>query len=210
MLIIFHILLVLKIGRKYWIHIYLRYVFKIHCHLHAVIQKRHLNVSLLLIIALFSFSGCTDDHIFETKTVGVGQNVTLTCTRQRSWHSTYLFWIRLVSGTFPEFLGGTLAIDLEVVEQTRHITAKQEPGTFVLHITETQLSDTAVYYCIKVKKLSMIFLKGIFLRIKGKYSKKSNRNFRITFMFFNFLFFYTHKVGICCINMKVIRLTALY
>uniref|UniRef100_A0A8D0AII8 Ig-like domain-containing protein n=1 Tax=Sander lucioperca TaxID=283035 RepID=A0A8D0AII8_SANLU len=103
---------------------------------------------------------------FWTKTVGVGQNVTLTCTRQRNWHSTNLFWIRLVSGTFPEFLGGTIAYDFSVFE-TRRITAKQEPGTFVLHITNTQISDTAVYYCIKVRQSYMTFSKGIFLRIKG-------------------------------------------
>ncbi|XP_034739798.1 uncharacterized protein LOC117951919 [Etheostoma cragini] len=117
-------------------------------------------------LLLLKIGGCTDDHTFETKTVGVGQNVTLTCTRQKNWHSTTLFWIRIVSGTFPEFLGGTIAYDFNVFE-TRRITAKQEPGTFVLHITNTQISDTAVYYCIKVRQSNMTFLKGFFLRIKG-------------------------------------------
>lgn len=99
--------------------------------------------------------------------------MTLTCPRQRTWRSQ-LFWIRLVSGTFPEGLGGTLALDYERVEKTRHITAKQEPGTFALHISETQISDTAVYYCIKVTQLKMTFLKGIFLQIRGKSGKKNN------------------------------------
>ncbi|XP_039669011.1 uncharacterized protein LOC120566555 [Perca fluviatilis] len=63
-------------------------------------------------------------------------------------------------------LGGTIAYDFDVFE-TRRITAKQEPGAFVLHITNTQISDTAVYYCIKVRKSNMTFSKGIFLRIKG-------------------------------------------
>ncbi|XP_044219860.1 signal-regulatory protein beta-2-like [Thunnus albacares] len=120
------------------------------------------------ILLMLGIGRCTDDHIFATKTVGVGQNVTLTCMRQKSWQSTSLFWIRLVSGTFPEILGGTFAFDYEVVDTvTHHITTKQEPGTFVLHINKTQLSDTAVYYCIKVKKSHMTFLSGIFLRIKG-------------------------------------------
>ncbi|XP_068590507.1 signal-regulatory protein beta-2-like [Cebidichthys violaceus] len=110
---------------------------------------------------------CNKDGIFETKTVGVGQNVTLTCDRRHSWQSTYLFWIRLVSETFPEILGGTIAHDYDVVKETRHITAKQEPGKFVLHINKTQLSDTAVYYCMKVSLSTMTFSKGIFLRIKG-------------------------------------------
>ncbi|XP_040903639.1 signal-regulatory protein beta-2-like [Toxotes jaculatrix] len=111
---------------------------------------------------------CTDDHIFETMTVNVGDNVTLTCNRQTSWVWTYLFWIRLVSGTFPEVLGGTLAYDYDGVKKTHRITAKQESGQFVLHISNTQLSDTAVYYCIKVTQSNMRFLKGIFLRIKGQ------------------------------------------
>ncbi|XP_054453108.1 signal-regulatory protein beta-2-like [Anoplopoma fimbria] len=113
------------------------------------------------------FSGCTDDRIFETRTVNVGQNVTLTCARQKTWLSTYLFWIRLASETFPEILGGTLAHDYNVEKETRHITTKQEPGTFVLHISKTQFNDTAVYYCIKVRNSNMTFSKGIFLRIKG-------------------------------------------
>ncbi|XP_044060977.1 uncharacterized protein LOC122880189 [Siniperca chuatsi] len=125
---------------------------------------------LFYILLVVKIGRCTDDQNFEAKTVGVGENVTLTCTRQRTWHLTYLFWIRLVSGTFPEILGGTLSYDFEGVDETNHITAKQEPGTFVLHITKTQLSDTAVYICIKVQNRNMTFLKGIFLRIKGQES----------------------------------------
>ena len=127
---------------------------------------------MLLILALIFFPGCTNDHIFAIKTVDVGQNVTLTCNRQKSPQST-LFWIRLVSGTFPEILGGTYSFNYKAVDQyNHHITAKQGPGTFVLRITETQLSDTAVYYCIKVKNTHMTFLSGTFLRIKGKYKQQ--------------------------------------
>ncbi|XP_070818303.1 signal-regulatory protein beta-2-like [Chaetodon trifascialis] len=109
----------------------------------------------------------TDDQIFETRTVDFGQNVTLTCERSTSWVSTQLFWIRLVSGNLPEILGGTLTFAYDGVNKTGHITAKQEPGTFILHISETKLSDTGVYYCLKVKQLHMALLKGTFLRIKG-------------------------------------------
>lgn len=94
--------------------------------------------------------------------------MTLTCTRNKSWLQTHLFWIRLVSGTFPEVLGGTLSHDLDRVDVTRHITVKQGPGTFVLNISKAQVTDSAVYYCIKVQRSQMTFLKGIFLRIKGK------------------------------------------
>ncbi|KAL7395376.1 hypothetical protein ABVT39_015400 [Epinephelus coioides] len=123
-------------------------------------------VIIFYLLLMLRVGRCTDDHIFETKTVGVGQSVTLTCPRDRL-STSYFFWIRLVSGTFPEFLGGTIAADFGVDVETRRITAKQEPGTFVLHITETQLRDTAVYYCIKVTQSKMTFLRGTFMRIKG-------------------------------------------
>uniref|UniRef100_A0A4W6F945 Ig-like domain-containing protein n=1 Tax=Lates calcarifer TaxID=8187 RepID=A0A4W6F945_LATCA len=110
---------------------------------------------------------CGNDHIFETKTVDVGDDVTLTCPRKTTWLASDLFWIRLVPGTFPEALGGMIAYNFDRVKKTNHMTAKQEPGLFVLHFSKTRLSDTAVYYCIKVEQRNMTFLKGIFLRIKG-------------------------------------------
>ncbi|XP_059202919.1 uncharacterized protein LOC131982314 [Centropristis striata] len=123
-------------------------------------------LTIFQILLLLNMGRCTDCHTFEMKTVAVAQNVTLTCARQRL-SGTFLFWFRLVSGTFPETLGGTISADLGVRVESRCITAKQEPGTFVLHINETQLSDTAVYYCIHVKGRNMTFSKGIFLRVKG-------------------------------------------
>ncbi|XP_071385671.1 signal-regulatory protein beta-2-like [Centroberyx affinis] len=110
---------------------------------------------------------CTDDQIFMTKTAHVGESVTLTCMRQKSWNPGNLFWIRLVAGNLPEVLGATFTFDYPGVNETPRITAKQKPGQFVLHITETELSDTAVYYCMKVQQLSLTFLNGAFLRIKG-------------------------------------------
>uniref|UniRef100_A0A3Q1H6W3 Ig-like domain-containing protein n=1 Tax=Anabas testudineus TaxID=64144 RepID=A0A3Q1H6W3_ANATE len=94
------------------------------------------------------------NQTFETKTVSVGENVKLTCPRQSSDTATNLYWIRLVSGKMPEFLGGTFSFNYTSVNetpqhQTPHITAKQEPGTFVLKISETELSDTGLYDCIK-------------------------------------------------------------
>ncbi|XP_036932373.1 signal-regulatory protein beta-2-like isoform X1 [Acanthopagrus latus] len=110
---------------------------------------------------------CTDDLNFEMKTVDVGDDVTLTCARQKSWLSTKLFWIRLVSGNMPELLGGTHSFDFYGVDKTPRITAKQGNGTFLLHISEAQLSDTGLYYCLKQKQLNMTFLEGTFLRIQG-------------------------------------------
>ncbi|XP_045885953.1 uncharacterized protein LOC123957303 [Micropterus dolomieu] len=121
---------------------------------------------VLYSLLMFTVGRCTDDQNFVTKTVG--EDVTLTCTRQKSNLSqATLFWIRLVSGNFPEFLGGTFDFDYDGVNEISRITAKQEPGTFLLHISKTNLSDTGVYYCIKVDELDITFVKGTFLRIKG-------------------------------------------
>ncbi|XP_062282199.1 uncharacterized protein LOC133986396 [Scomber scombrus] len=110
-------------------------------------------------------AGCADDKIFVTETVGVGDDVTLTCTRPTK--TTTLFWIRLVAGNLPEFLGGTYSFAHDGVNKTPRITTKQEPGTFVLHINKAELSDTGLYYCINVAELNMTLLKGTFLRIEG-------------------------------------------
>lgn len=101
------------------------------------------------------FSGCSDVEIIETKTVGVGDYVKLTCTCKST---ETLLWIRLVSGVFPELLGGTLAFDYNAVNKIPRITANQEPGKFFLHINETELSDTGFYYCIKANQLKMTIL----------------------------------------------------
>nr|XP_046261696.1 uncharacterized protein LOC124067944 [Scatophagus argus] len=111
---------------------------------------------------------CTDDVIVEMKTVGVGDDVTLTCTRQKAQDgTTALFWIRVVSGNLPEFLGATYTFDYKGINQTPRITAKQGPGTFLLHIKETKRSDTGLYYCVKVYLRDMKFLNATFLIIKG-------------------------------------------
>ncbi|XP_078145361.1 signal-regulatory protein beta-2-like [Centroberyx gerrardi] len=111
---------------------------------------------------------CTDDQIFVTKTAHVGETVTLTCIRDNFLHSGTLFWIRLVAGNLPEVLGATFTFDYDAVNETPRITAKQEPGQFVLHITKTKTIDTAFYYCIRVEQRSMRFLNATFLRIKGQ------------------------------------------
>ncbi|XP_049895722.1 uncharacterized protein LOC126387225, partial [Epinephelus moara] len=124
-------------------------------------------VIIFYLLLMLRVGRCTDDHVFETTTVEVGDDVTLNCTRQTSINQETLFWIRLVSGKTPEFLGGTFAFDYKDVNKTPHITAKQEPGSFILHIHETKLSDTGLYYCLKVNVLDMTFSKSTLLRVKG-------------------------------------------
>uniref|UniRef100_A0A3Q3N3J2 Uncharacterized LOC113144724 n=1 Tax=Mastacembelus armatus TaxID=205130 RepID=A0A3Q3N3J2_9TELE len=113
------------------------------------------------------FSGCTYDHNFVIKTAAVGENVVLTCTRQPSEAVATLYWIKFVAGNVPEILGKTFNFDHDEENRISHITTKQEPEKFVLHITDTKLSDTAFYYCLKTRSRNITFVKGIFLRITG-------------------------------------------
>ncbi|XP_041653175.1 uncharacterized protein LOC121516141 [Cheilinus undulatus] len=106
--------------------------------------------------------------MIEIKIVHVGDDVKLTCPRKTSaFDSAKLFWFRQVSGELPEFLGGTLTFDYDDVNKTPYTTLKQEPGTFVLIISQTQLSDTGLYFCVRQEELKMTLLKGVFLRTKG-------------------------------------------
>ncbi|KAG7224836.1 hypothetical protein INR49_014961, partial [Caranx melampygus] len=81
---------------------------------------------IIHILLMLKVRRCTEAYSFETKTVDVGESVNLTCTRQKTWHATNVFWVRIVSGTSPETLGGTLSLDYEKIKKTHHMTAKQE------------------------------------------------------------------------------------
>uniref|UniRef100_A0A3P9KBD9 Ig-like domain-containing protein n=1 Tax=Oryzias latipes TaxID=8090 RepID=A0A3P9KBD9_ORYLA len=110
-----------------------------------------------------------NEYNFTTKTVPVGEDVKLTCARQTDvLYRENLFWIRIVSGKKPELLGGTMNFDFDVEIRKSHITAKQEPGSFVLEINGVMESDDGVYYCIKVQNLDLKFLTGTFLSVKGR------------------------------------------
>ncbi|XP_029973085.1 uncharacterized protein LOC115406914 isoform X5 [Salarias fasciatus] len=118
---------------------------------------------LLLMIRV---AGSSDDQMFDIKSVAAQQNVTLTCPRSFGVKDL-LFWLRIISGHQPEFLGGTYAFDLNKVTQTTHFTTKQGPGTFILHINHTQINDTGLYYCIRTSKTNMTFLRGVLLKVKA-------------------------------------------
>ncbi|XP_062249541.1 signal-regulatory protein beta-2-like [Platichthys flesus] len=125
---------------------------------------------MLILFQLLLLLGATRsafDQIFETKTADVGDEVKLTCRRQESIFVAKLFWIRLVSGNLPEFLGGTYTHNYPGVNETPHFTVKQEPGSFVLYINKAEPSDDGVYYCMEQNYLHMKLLIGTFLKIKG-------------------------------------------
>lgn len=115
------------------------------------------------------FSECKDAASLDTKTVRLGENVTLSCIRDKTWNQKSLFWIRLADGKFPEVLGAAFAFDSDTVVSTPGFTVKQEPGSFVLHITETEMRDSGVYCCLKPDTLNLTVLNATLLRIEGKY-----------------------------------------
>nr|XP_008303420.1 PREDICTED: uncharacterized protein LOC103375012 [Stegastes partitus] len=104
--------------------------------------------------------GLTDKQIFETKTVGVGDDVILTCPRKALGS---LFWFRLGSGNVPEVLGKTFHFR----NVDHHIRIETKPGTVVLYINKAQQSDSAVYYCMEIQQQNVAFLKGTNLRVEG-------------------------------------------
>ncbi|XP_047441768.1 uncharacterized protein LOC125008527 [Mugil cephalus] len=114
---------------------------------------------------VFTVGRCTDDQYFATKTVAAGEDVTLTCSRSKT--GGLLFWKRVVAGKLPEVLGATYTFDHPAINQTPHFTAKQGNGTYVLHIKQTKLSDTAFYYCEQILELQITFLNVTLLIVKG-------------------------------------------
>ncbi|XP_029368858.1 signal-regulatory protein beta-2-like [Echeneis naucrates] len=123
---------------------------------------------MLHFLLLLRAGRCTDDLLFDTKTVGVGEDVTLTCDRWTSDATPILFWIRLVSGNLPvELLRGTFSFDHDGVKKTPRFRTKQESGTFLLHIRAIEQSDTGLYYCINTAQFDVMFLRGTYLSVKG-------------------------------------------
>lgn len=109
--------------------------------------------------------------------------MTLTCRRQ-SGLSGALFWIRLVVGSFPEVVAATYTFDGSSVCTSPRFKAEQEPGTFVLYITKSELSDAAFYYCEQVIDLRTTLLNKTFLSITGKQSEGVVVDLIIIFLLF--------------------------
>ncbi|XP_061747914.1 uncharacterized protein LOC133546088 isoform X2 [Nerophis ophidion] len=125
---------------------------------------------VLHLLLLLQSGASTGAYNFSTQTFGPGQSVSLACSYKDIRTPTYLIWMRFVSGIFPEILYRTYTYDSGSVEHgtstTAHrITAKKEQGTFLLQISPVEKSDTAIYYCLKVKSGQLSFLKGTFLQV---------------------------------------------
>lgn len=109
-----------------------------------------------------------DEKQFEIKRADAGEDVTLTCVRDQSDPGPYLFWTRFVHGSLPDVLGATFSFNSSSRNNSSRIISEQGPGTFLLRILKVTPRDTGFYYCIKTRLVTMIFLKGTFLRIEGK------------------------------------------
>ncbi|XP_029021722.2 uncharacterized protein LOC114864887 [Betta splendens] len=120
---------------------------------------------MVLMLLMLSVERCTNDQLFETKNVFVGEEVELLCPRERESTLTFLYWFRLVSGRSPDFIGGTFSFDDDGIKEIPRITAKQGPGTYLLHIKETDMNDTGFYYCMKTRGINLTFLKRIILTV---------------------------------------------
>ncbi|KAM9835249.1 uncharacterized protein ACBT44_016795 isoform 1-T1 [Syngnathus typhle] len=117
-----------------------------------------------LLILLIPYGGCVGGPDFTTKMFAVGQSVSLNCTYEVQ--TLNLVWIRLVSGTFPEVLfGSSSTFKNEPSKRGDRLTAKKEPGKFVLQIRKVQKSDIAIYYCLRVA-YPVQFLSGTFLQVR--------------------------------------------
>uniref|UniRef100_A0A0S7EJE7 PPUP9126 n=1 Tax=Poeciliopsis prolifica TaxID=188132 RepID=A0A0S7EJE7_9TELE len=133
----------------------------------------------------FHVTDCTEDFKFEVKTIIVGQNVTLLCPHQTSaLYRETLYWIRLVSGNWPEFLGATFNFVDDDVSKISHIQTKQEQGKFLLYINEAKRNDNGLYYCIKIRQLDFIFINGNFLKVQGNIINKVLINHIMSYFLF--------------------------
>uniref|UniRef100_A0A3Q3G2X4 Ig-like domain-containing protein n=1 Tax=Labrus bergylta TaxID=56723 RepID=A0A3Q3G2X4_9LABR len=120
------------------------------------------DLSLLLNTDIYLFSsGCTIYENFETKTVGVGDNVTLTCPRDESLSSTQLFWLRLVSGDFVIYTHGNRSGGCEESPETH------SPQKCVYSFSKTvKSSDASTYFCAVAACGEILFGNGTKIDIK--------------------------------------------
>ncbi|XP_055368530.1 uncharacterized protein LOC114864459 isoform X1 [Betta splendens] len=104
------------------------------------------------------YPGSTDD--LRVETVRVGNDVNLPCAREGVGS---LFWIRLVSGAFPRVIQKSSGYGIN----DDRIQTSKEPGKFNLHISKAELSDHAVYICLKTLQHDFMFLDGVDLRVEA-------------------------------------------
>ena len=76
-----------------------------------------------------------------------GDDVTLNCTFQTTYTSSYLFWYKQENKSFPEFLLRAYSGAKENPAASLRFSASIYQKSAPLKIQKVQLSDSAVYYC---------------------------------------------------------------
>ncbi|XP_057705788.1 uncharacterized protein LOC130923800 [Corythoichthys intestinalis] len=127
-----------------------------------------MQTALHLLLLLIPCGGCSSGPNFKLESKAVGEKVFLTCACD-NLNSKDVFWMRLTSGAFPEFLTSN---------STNRIEIKPGKSKSFLQISKVQKSDIAVYYCLHWKSLinPVIFLQGIFLQVRESPEEKSSVN----------------------------------
>ncbi|XP_055368474.1 uncharacterized protein LOC121202564 [Betta splendens] len=121
---------------------------------------------MMIVVCLVLMLPVGHNQELVTAVVGVGEDVTLTCTYDITKNIETYFWIKLF-GNMPVVLGKANSFDYSEDGDVSRITTKQEPGRFSLIIPKTEMSDTGFYYCLKSHNYKITFINGTFLRIKG-------------------------------------------
>uniref|UniRef100_A0A3B5PYI4 Uncharacterized LOC111607142 n=1 Tax=Xiphophorus maculatus TaxID=8083 RepID=A0A3B5PYI4_XIPMA len=75
--------------------------------------------------------------------------------------------MKVVAGNLPEVLGATYTFGGIIVNSTPRFETEKEQGTFLLHIKQTELKDTAFYYCEEILELQKSLQNVTFLKVKG-------------------------------------------
>uniref|UniRef100_A0A3B3DFU9 Ig-like domain-containing protein n=1 Tax=Oryzias melastigma TaxID=30732 RepID=A0A3B3DFU9_ORYME len=127
----------------------------------------HVVLFTLLLLQL----GCCTDKGVETKAANAGDDVTLSCYSESRDFGIF-FWIKVVPGKMPEFVGKGFSND-DKETKIGHFTTKQDEGNCILQIAKAKTSDSAFYYCLKTIGFERFFMKAVFLEIKGPDSQVS-------------------------------------
>ncbi|KAL4631145.1 hypothetical protein GN956_G14887 [Arapaima gigas] len=109
--------------------------------------------------------------------VQLGDSVTLECSFP-SDNLQYIHWFKFIFGQIPDLVATAHRFSEKPVlsknfNSSRFIV-KSSASTLHLKISETELSDSAIYYCVIWSDYSIHFGAGTFLRINGSKKQKSN------------------------------------
>ncbi|XP_070830071.1 uncharacterized protein [Chaetodon trifascialis] len=107
---------------------------------------------LWIILAALCFECKGEDRVTQTKEDVIateGHTVTLDCTFETSYPTSYLFWYKQEVNSFPKFMLKRFSKTAENADEfdKDRFNATIKDKSVPLKIQKLQLSDSAVYYC---------------------------------------------------------------